>query len=74
MKTQNDFLELLINEVLTECENEVNINSVFKELDCWDSITALTLIALFDAEFNYKLTGDKIKECVTLSDLYELIK
>lgn len=74
MKTQDEFLELLINEVLTECESEVTINSVFKELDCWDSITALTLIALFDSEFNYKLNGDRIKNCDTISDLYDLIK
>ncbi len=73
MKTQNDFLEILINEVLTECENKITIDSNFKELDCWDSITALTLIALFDSEYNYKLTGDKIKNCTTILDLYELI-
>jgi acyl carrier protein len=73
MKTRNEFLELLINEVLTECENAVYENSNFKELDCWDSITALTLIALFDSEFNYKLSGDTIKNCTTVLDLYELI-
>ena len=33
MKTQNDFLEILINEVLTECENKITIDSNFKELD-----------------------------------------
>jgi acyl carrier protein len=74
MKTQDDFLKLLIDEVLTECENEISISSVFKELDCWDSITALTLIALYDSEYNYKLTGDKIKNCNTIADLFELIK
>lgn len=73
MKTQNEFLELLINEVLSECENEITFNCNFKDLDCWDSITALTLIALFDSEFNYKLTGDKIKNCSTVLELYELI-
>lgn len=73
MKTQKDFLELLINEVLTECEIEITINTNFKELECWDSITALTLIALYDSEFNYKLTGDKIKNCTTILELYELI-
>lgn len=74
MKTQEVFLETLISEVFSECENKITTESNFKDLDCWDSITALTLIALFDSEFEYKLTGDKIREASTISDLYSLLK
>lgn len=73
MKTQQEFLEMVISEVLSECENKITIESNFKELDCWDSITALTLIALFDSEFDFKLTGDKIRESSSILDLYNLL-
>jgi acyl carrier protein len=73
MKTQQEFLEMVISEVLSECENKITIESNFKELDCWDSITALTLIALFDSEFDFKLNGDKIRESSSILDLYNLL-
>jgi acyl carrier protein len=73
MKTENEFLEILKDDVFNECEDIILFDTNFKELECWDSITALTLIALFDSEFDYKLTGDLIKNCNLISDLYQLV-
>jgi acyl carrier protein len=74
MITKADFLKILHEEVLSECENELTFESNFKELECWDSITALTLIALFDSEFEFKLTGDSLRNCNNILDLFELIE
>lgn len=73
MKTHEEFLEILITEVFSECDTKITIETCFKDLDCWDSINALTLIALFDSEFEFKLTGDKIREASTIQDLYNLL-
>jgi acyl carrier protein len=73
MITKVDFLKLLNEEVLSECETELTFETNFKELECWDSITALTLIALFDSEFEFKLTGDSLRNCNTILDLFELV-
>lgn len=74
MKTQEDFLQMIITEVFSECENKITFEANFKEMECWDSITALTLIALFDSEFDFKLTGDKLRETTTILDLYNLLR
>ena len=73
MTTKAEFLKLLHEEVLSECEIELTFSTNFKELECWDSITALTLIALFDSEFEFKLTGDSLRNCNTILDLFELL-
>lgn len=46
----------------------------FKNLDEWDSLIALSVIALADEEFGVTLTGDDIRNAQTVSDLYERIK
>jgi acyl carrier protein len=73
MITKADFLKLLHEEVFSECEIELTFETNFKELECWDSITALTLIALFDSEFEFKLTGDALRNCNIILDLFELL-
>ncbi len=74
MVTKSDFLKLLHEEVLTECDIELTFETSFKELECWDSITALTMIALFDSEFDFKLTGESLRNCNTILDLFDLIE
>jgi acyl carrier protein len=46
----------------------------FKQLDEWDSLIALSLIALTDEEYQVRLTGDDIRSSKTVSDLFEKIK
>lgn len=48
--------------------------TIFRDLDEWDSLTALSLIAMADEEYSVKLTGDDIKSSITLHDVFEIIK
>lgn len=45
----------------------------FRNLEEWSSITALSLIAFADEEFNKELSGAEIRNAHTLQDLYDLI-
>ena len=47
--------------------------TIFRDLDEWDSLTALSLIAMADEEYSVKLTGDDIKTSITIQDLYTKI-
>ncbi len=53
-------------------KEEITINSNFKLFEEWDSLMALSLIAMFDTEYNIKLSGDQIRLASTLEDLYKL--
>lgn len=52
----------------------IQAQTVFRDLEEWDSLTALSLIAMADEEYSVKLTGDDIKSSNTLQDVFEIIK
>jgi acyl carrier protein len=52
----------------------IKSETIFRDLDEWDSLTALSLIAMADEEYSVKLTGEDIKSSVTLNDIFEIIK
>ena len=64
------FTDLLEDTDVTLIKQE----TVFRDLDEWDSLTALSLIAMADEEYSVKLTGDDIKSANTLNDIFETIK
>lgn len=47
--------------------------TVFKELSDWDSLMALSLIAMVDELYGLKLNGDDIRQSNTVSELFKLI-
>ena len=52
--------------------DSIAMDSKFKEFEDWDSLVALSLIALFDSEYNIKISGEKIREISTLKELFNL--
>ena len=65
----------IFKEILDEPEEiklspEIN----FKDLDEWDSLTNLSLMAMVDSNYNVKLNADEINNSITLLDLFNLIK
>lgn len=52
---------------------DIQPDTLFKELDEWDSLTALSVIALAKTEFNKDINGREIRSCETVEDLYHLI-
>ena len=53
---------------------KITAETVFRDLDEWDSLTALSLIAMVDDEYVIKLTGDDIKTSLTIRDLFDKVK
>jgi acyl carrier protein len=52
----------------------IKAETIFRDLDEWDSLTALSLIAMVDEEYSLKLTGDDIKNASTINDIFETVK
>ena len=44
--------------------------TVFKDLDCWDSMNALNVIAMVDDRYNRSIGGDEIEHSKTILDLW----
>ena len=54
--------------------SEIKAETVFKELDEWSSLIALSVIAMADEEYDVTLKGDDIKNSTTVEDLFNTIK
>lgn len=46
----------------------------FRDLDEWDSLTALSIIAMVDEEYGVKLSGEDIRNSSTLQDIFNICK
>ena len=51
-----------------------NKDTIFKNLNEWSSLIALSIIAMVDEEYDVRLKGDDIKTAETIEDLYVLVK
>jgi acyl carrier protein len=47
--------------------------TAYRELEAWDSLAVLTVIAMVDAEYNVRLKADALKSCETLEALFALV-
>ncbi len=52
---------------------QVYLNDELESFDEWDSLTALSIIALADSDYNKKLTNELLKEFKTINDLVNFI-
>lgn len=62
-------------DILDETEkNEIHKNTDFKNLDEWDSMVTLMLIAMVDENYAKQISGTDLKESLTLENLFMRIQ
>jgi acyl carrier protein len=70
-------IELFISsfeELFDELEDgSMTPETKFKELGDWDSLIALSLIAMVDELYGLKLNGDDIRQSNTIAELFLII-
>jgi len=54
--------------------SEIKADTVFKELDEWTSLIALSVIAMVDEEYEVTIKGDDIRNSETVEDLFNAVK
>jgi len=47
---------------------------VFRDIDEWSSLTALSVIAMVDDKYGVRLTGDDISISKTVEDIYNIVE
>lgn len=47
--------------------------TVYKDLDEWNSLTALSIIAMIDEEYEKTITGADLRSLTTIEELYSLV-
>ena len=49
-------------------------DTVLASIQQWDSLALLTTLAMADAEYGVTLSGNEINACVTIQNLFDLVK
>ena len=53
---------------------EITADTRFKELDEWSSLTALSIIAMVDDEYDVIIKGNDILKSDTIQDLFKVVE
>lgn len=56
-----------------EFEESLTLDTKLKELDDWDSMSAMVLIGYVSENFNKNLTTDDLKKMTTINSLVDII-
>lgn len=69
-----DFIENFANQFDDTDASEFKAETVFKELDEWSSLIALSVIAMVDEEYDISIKGEDIRNSNTIEDLFNAVK
>lgn len=70
----NDFVTSFVSQLETPPTTEITSETEFRNLESWDSLTALSIIAMVDDEYGITLTGEDIKKSNTIGDIFEIVQ
>lgn len=68
-----EFVENFANQFDETDPAEITATTNFRDLDEWSSLTALSIIAMVDEEYDVTLKGDDIKNANTVEDLFNTV-
>ena len=69
-----DFIENFAQQFDDTDASEIQAETMYKELDEWSSLIALSVIAMVDEEYEVTLKGEDIRNSATVEDLFNVVK
>lgn len=70
----NEFIGNFADQFEDTDASEIKAETVFKDLDEWSSLIALSVIAMVDEEYDVTLKGDDIRGVSTVEDLFNIVR
>lgn len=71
--TLEQFIKRFAEEFEETPMDQFSASTIFRDLEEWSSLTALSTIEMVDEEFEKKLTGADMRSCSSIEDLFNLI-
>ena len=68
-----EFIENFAAEFDETPEEAFAPETEYKTLEEWNSLTALSIIAMVDDNYNKTITGANLRACNTIEDLYNFV-
>ncbi len=69
----NDFIENFAAQMDDTDPAEITASTEFRALEEWSSLSALSVIAMVDEEYDVTLKGDDVKNAKTVEDLFNIV-
>lgn len=69
-----EFIDIFAAQMEETDPAEITATTVFRDLDEWSSLSALSIIAMVDEEYDVTLKGDDMKAAKTVEDLYNTVQ
>lgn len=70
----NEFVANFANQFDDTDPEEIKADTTFHDLDEWSSLTGMSVLAMAKTEYGKAITGAELKACVTVEDVFNLIK
>ena len=70
----NEFIANFADQFDETDASEIQADTEFHEIDEWGSLTGMGVIAMVKTVYGKTITGKEIRECVTVEDLFNLVK
>lgn len=68
-----EFIQLFAEQFDETEISEFKPETEFRQLEEWDSMVALMIIAMVDEEYSVKVSGDDIRNSTTIKDLIDVV-
>ena len=69
-----EFIEYFADELDETTIDELSPETNFKSLSEWSSLTALSIIAMVEDNYEKEITGEDLRSSTTLEDLFNLVE
>lgn len=69
-----EFIENFAEQFDDTDVSEIQADTEYRELDEWTSLTALSIIAMIDDEYDVQLKADEMRKTQTIQELFDLVK
>ena len=70
--TKDTFIEKMAD--ILDAEEEISFDTELSGLEEWDSLSIVSYIAMANASCGMKVDVKKVREAVTIGDLYDLLQ
>jgi len=69
----NEFIKKFAEQFEDTDPSEITAETNYRDLDEWSSLIGMLVIALVKTEMNKTVTGDDLRACKSIEELYNLI-
>ena len=71
---EQKFIDLFAETIELESSETLSKETVFRELEQWDSLAFLSVIAMIDEEFDLVIEGNDFQKLLTIGDIINKIE